>query len=157
MVKPSQLPVREALAPVGVGGVGGVRAVSSRALGPPRILFKRDLPAASAARKNAATDIFSGEAAAVDRMGHGGGVVYERREYLERYAAAEAAAAARRAPAALVVSPSSALHFTGPFVHRSHAVLNLTNLSNEKRMAYRIKSTAPKGRLAVKPCRYIIH
>ncbi len=133
MVKPSsrsQIPTKP-----GSSLSVGARAVSSRALGPARILTRKTLAVANAAR---------------DGLAGGGGAAF----LMEERTAGEVLPD-EPASASLAVSPSTQLAFTGPFTHRSHSTLCLTNVSYRQRVAFKIKSTAPKGRLAVKPCRLV--
>ena len=151
MVRPSQIPTRSSSS----------AAVSSRALGPPRILSSRNLAAASGTAFRSARDVFEdgegnhGAAAATSSSGRRiapAALLADRQAEaaLEMLSSASAAPSPKKI---LSVSPVSHLAFTGPFNHRSRSKALLTNHSEDQRVVYRVKSTAPKGRLAVKPFR----
>ncbi len=56
----------------------------------------------------------------------------------------------------LKFSCSSRLHFTGPFNHRTRSTITMTNESPVMRVAFKVKSTASKGRIAVKPPKGVV-
>ncbi len=150
---PSQLPVPKL--PASNTNVRG-RAVSALALGPPRILGRQHL---SRANKGAVAppDIFLGESApgkvGAGRPINNGVTAIKARMFVEDNNLAMGHQSDVSPADVLVLSPNAHLAFTGPFSHRSRSKLLLTNASDSLRVAYKIKSTAPKGRLVVKPSR----
>lgn len=60
-------------------------------------------------------------------------------------------------PPPLKVNPSGQVIFTGPFHRRSRSHVSLQNLSFTEALAFKIKSTAMKGQIAVHPCTGVIN
>ncbi len=153
----SQIPTKPGFS-LGDGAGAGARTGFSRVLGPPRILTKHTLAVANANRDNR---MASGAANNLALVQLGGGGVAHRRVmatrtlFTEKRMAQEMLIRESSPSASLKVSPFTHLAFTGPFTHRSHSTLHLESVSERERVAFKIKSTAPKGRLAVRPCRSV--